>query len=73
MAEHPVYPLAGKVKILQRGIDRLGTVHVVQFEMPVIDYDTEGAPEHFERLIKYEFARHFPNAVLDPWVEVIRP
>ena len=61
-----------RVKIRQRGIDRLAVVHVVQFEMDEIDWDTEGAAEHVERLIKDVFARKFPGVVQDPFVEVDR-
>lgn len=61
-----------KIRIRQRGIDRFGTVHVVQFEMPMIDYDTEGGSERFEYLIKDVFSRKFPGAVQDPFLEVDR-
>lgn len=66
-------PLSGKkIRIRQRGIDRLMVTHVVQLEMPMIDYDAEGVPEHVERLIKDVFERKFPGVVQDPFVEVDR-
>jgi len=61
-----------KIRIRQRGIDRFGTVHVVQFEMPMIDYDTEGVRENVEVMIRKIFSEKFPGAVQDPFLEVDR-
>jgi hypothetical protein len=61
-----------KIRIRQRGIDVFGTVHVVQLEMPMIDYDTDGVPENVEALIRKIFEEKFPGAVQDPFTEVDR-
>jgi hypothetical protein len=65
--------LEKKIKIQQRGLDRFCVVHVVQFEMPMIDYDTEDHAVHIENMIRSEFRHRFPDSILEPWVQVIRP
>lgn len=64
--------LEKKIRIRQRGIDLLGTVHVVQIEMLMIDYDTENRADWVHDLIRDQFAKQFPRAVQDPFLEIDR-